>query len=206
MDKKDKKERYRTQAVQDNINPIFYQTIDISYNLQDRDSLSPIIMDVFDSDAGEALGGLMDGDDDFLARAIIHLKDASVADFRKQNDDKYLNTPPKPKWHKLRAGNQSTLPECGEILCSFSLVPPNHNFKPAREIQFIKPGIMNEYTVDIHCLGLRGLKSFGILPVRKAFIKFNVRGMLPPHMSLAVKNVKTEPKESGSNPNINTLI
>ena len=65
----------------------------------DKEPLPPIVMDIYDSDKGESLLGMMDGKDDFLARAVINLKDASIADFRKQSDDKYLNTPPKPKWH-----------------------------------------------------------------------------------------------------------
>lgn len=50
------------------------------------------------------------------------------------------------------------------------------------------------------------MQSFGVLPVRKAFIQFNVRSMLPPSKSLAVKNIKSEPKQSGPNPNMNTVI
>lgn len=90
---------YRTSVVQDNLNPIFYETVDISFAFHEKEAPPPIVMDLYDSDKGEALIGLMDSKDDFLARAVVNLKDASIADFRKSQDDKYLNTPPKPKWH-----------------------------------------------------------------------------------------------------------
>ena len=45
-----------------------------------------------------------------------------------------------------------------------------------------------------------------MLPVRKAFIRFNLRSMVPRHKSMALKNLRTEPKESGSSPNLNTCI
>ena len=63
-----------------------------------------------------------------------------------------------------------------------------------------------EYNIDINVLGLRELESVGVVPVRKAFVKFMVRSLLPPAKAQAVTNVKTEPTESGSNPNINTCI
>lgn len=37
-----------------------------------------------------------------------------------------------------------------------------------------------EYEVDINVLGLRDLESVGIVPVRKPFIKFSVRSLMPP--------------------------
>jgi len=37
-----------------------------------------------------------------------------------------------------------------------------------------------EFTVEINALGLRNLHSFGLLPVKKPFIKFNLRSLLPP--------------------------
>ena len=74
---------YRTPTVTDNLNPIFYSTIDIVFAYSEKEALPPIVMDIYDSDKGESLMGMMDGNDDFLARAIINLKDASIADYRK---------------------------------------------------------------------------------------------------------------------------
>jgi hypothetical protein len=55
-------------------------------------------------------------------------------------------------------------------------------------------------------LGLRGLVSAGLLPVRKAFVRFNLKSLLNPISSRAVDNIQTLPKESGSNPNIRTTL
>lgn len=44
------------------------------------------------------------------------------------------------------------------------------------------------------------------MPVKKPFIKFNTRCLLPPSKSAAVQNVRTEPKAMGPNANMNTLI
>lgn len=63
-----------------------------------------------------------------------------------------------------------------------------------------------EYNLDINVLGLRDLQSFGIMPIKKAFIKFRIKSLLPPEKAQAVTNIQTEPSASGQNPNINTLI
>lgn len=46
-----------------------------------------------------------------------------------------------------------------------------------------------EYNVEINVLGLRNLQSFGLMPVKKPFIKFNIRSLLPPEKAKAVQNV-----------------
>ena len=53
-------------------------------------------------------------------------------------------------------------------------------------------------------LGLRQLQSTGILPVKKAFITFNVKNLAP--AAFALQNIQTLPKASGPNPTINTAI
>lgn len=37
-----------------------------------------------------------------------------------------------------------------------------------------------EYTLDINVLGLRNLESFGLMPIKKPFVKFRVKSLLPP--------------------------
>lgn len=61
------------------------------------------------------------------------------------------------------------------------------------------------YNAQINILGLRELESFGIMPIRKPYIKFNVRSMLPPEKAVAVSDITTDPK-MGANPNFNTII
>jgi len=46
----------------------------------------------------------------------------------------------------------------------------------------------------------------GILPVKKAFIVFNLKSLVPPEDGTALDNIKTQPNAPGSNPTINTLI
>jgi hypothetical protein len=54
-------------------------------------------------------------------------------------------------------------------------------------------------------LGLRNLQSPGILPVKKAFINFNIKSLVSAD-GPALKNIQTEPKNPGSNPTLNTTL
>ena len=63
-----------------------------------------------------------------------------------------------------------------------------------------------EFQIDINILGLRDLQSVGILPVKKAFIVFNLKSLVPPEDGTALDNLKTQPNSPGANPTINTLI
>ena len=58
----------------------------------------------------------------------------------------------------------------------------------------------------MNILGMRGLQSPGILPVKKAFVNFNLKGLVPPKIGTNLKNLKTDPKAPGANPTINTLM
>ncbi len=50
---------------------------------------------------------------------------------------------------------------------------------------------MQEYLVDINILGLRDLQSVGILPVKKAYISFNLKSLVSPEQGEALENIKT---------------
>jgi len=65
---------------------------------------------------------------------------------------------------------------------------------------------MQEFQLNINVLGLRTLQSPGILPVKKAFINFNLKSLVPPSMGAKLPNLKTEPKAHGPDPTINTLM
>lgn len=72
-------------------------------------------------------------------------------------------------------------PSIGEILVSFSIVPDDYRFRvPIEYMDLTEYVEFKEYNVEINCLGLRSLQSFGLLPVKKPFIKFNIRSLLPP--------------------------
>jgi len=64
---------------------------------------------------------------------------------------------------------------------SFSIVEDDYAYKiPIEYLDLEKQIEYKEYNVDINVLGLRELESIGVLPVKKAFIKFNLRSLLPP--------------------------
>ena len=45
--------------------------------------------------------------------------------------------------------------------------------------------------VEINILGLRGLQSTGLIPVKKPFIKFNLNSLVPPNEGGQIQNIKT---------------
>jgi hypothetical protein len=65
---------------------------------------------------------------------------------------------------------------------------------------------IDQFNIDINVLGLRGLVSTGLLPVKKAFVKFSVKSILPPAQAKAVADIFTEPGEGGSDPNIRVTL
>ena len=50
---------------------------------------------------------------------------------------------------------------------------------------------IKEYNCEIVILGLRNLVSTGLLPINKAFVKFNLKSMLPSDLATAVENIQT---------------
>lgn len=70
---KDKK----TRVIYDNINPLFFQVIEMEYEIRDEMddlySYPPFIIDVFDHD-----DELFDHSPDFLGRAIIEPEECSI--------------------------------------------------------------------------------------------------------------------------------
>ena len=63
--------------------------------------------------------------------------------------------------------------------------------------------------MKIRILGLRGLQSLGLLPVKRPFIKFDTNSLRPKdeRQELSEKKaITTEPKEGGADPNICTII
>lgn len=74
--------------------------------------------------------------------------------------------------------------------------------------------------MEFNCLGLRGLHGTGLLPIRKAFVKFDLNSLkaLEPKEEEEEEeaegeedkkessNITTQPNESGANPNINAVL
>lgn len=98
-----------------NINPIWYETLELGYECGDLIDCPPFILDVFDMDI--ALIG--SNDCDFLSRAVLRIHD--IAPF---SEDSSVIV---PTWFPLyykKGGAMS-----GEILVSFAIVEDDYMFK-----------------------------------------------------------------------------
>jgi hypothetical protein len=66
-------------------------------------------------------------------------------------------------------------------------VPDDYRYKVPCEYMKIDEYLdFKEFNIEINVLGLRMLQSFGLLPVKKPFVKFNLRSLLPPEKAKAV--------------------
>lgn len=165
MSEKDKK----TQVIEDNINPLYYETIEILYEVRDMYDLSsypPFILDLYDQDEE-----FLDNTDDFLGRAIIEPKDCSIIiqkDFEKcsvHNEEGCMycieertnkEIPDQPRWHPLRYAVGE--PMSGEILVSFSVSKTDYNyvFEP-QSVNLRSRAQIKEFDASLLILGLREL-------------------------------------------------
>jgi hypothetical protein len=64
----------------------------------------------------------------------------------------------------------------------------------------------DEYNIEINVLGLRSLQSSGILPVKKAYIQFGLKTLVPPISGAIVEDLSTVPGPFGSDPTLNTVV
>lgn len=149
--------------------------------------MPPFVCDVYDKDALSS---------DFIARTLIPIKDAAIS-----YDSNFVT----PKWHKCKL--TPTSPAQGEILVSFAVVEFDFKFPcPYQKVNLAALVQREEFEIEINILGLRELQSTGILPVKKAFIVFNLKSLVPPDVGTALENIKTQPNSPGPNPTINTMI
>ena len=79
------KEIQKTKFIEDNLNPLFYETLELVYEANSPEDLPPFVLDIYDKDFE-----LLDNTDDFICRAIIPVSEAHVC---------YEDSVPKPKWH-----------------------------------------------------------------------------------------------------------
>ena len=177
------------------MNPLFYECKELSIEGASVDTLPPFLLDVYDDDA---LGS------DFICRCTIPLDEAAYT-VDDEDEDAEEQKVARPKWHGCKL--KPTSPVQGEILVSFSIVADDFSYKIPLNYMNLKDEVnFKEFTVSLNILGLRDLKSVGILPVKKAFIVFNLKSLVPPDEGTALENVKTAPSAAGANPTINTLI
>lgn len=146
-------------------------------DINDLESYPPFIFDVFDQDVD-----LLDSSDDYLARAIIEPENCAISLQSQFENDKSLEIPETPRWHPMRFAEGE--PMSGEILVSFSVSEIDYNYiMPADSVDLRGRVEFKEMDVNLLILGLRGLQSPGILPVKKAFIQFNIKSLVPPNSS-----------------------
>lgn len=100
----------------------------------------------------------------------------------------------------------------GKILLSFYLIEESKtDLINKLNTLNISPESTN-FTFEINVLGLRGLQSKGIIPVKKPYIIFDINSISSTSSNVSDKSssqkesIKTEPKESGCDPNINTIV
>jgi hypothetical protein len=76
-------------------------------------------------------------------------------------------------------------------LISFAVSETDYNYFMSYDKVNLENRVeFKEFEVDMLILGLRGLQSPGILPVKKAFVQFNIKSLVPPN-STAVENIRT---------------
>lgn len=171
------KEHYMTPVIEDSLNPIYLHTIEMLYDMADLETAPPIVFNIWDRDED-----ILDSTDDYLGRAVIYLNEASSnLSEHGSEDDIYVNNIPKPKWHDIRVGFDETQPACGQVLCSFVIARDDMDFlTPAQYVDLDKHIPKKDYELEINVLGLRNLESFGLMPIKKPYIKFRVKSLLPP--------------------------
>lgn len=113
--------------------------------------------------------------------------------------------PDHPKWHPCFFSPGTA--KCGELLVSFSVAADDFKFgvSDPKEVDLASKIEKREFGVSMNILGLRNLASPGILPVKKAFIKFNIKSLVEPN-GPSLKNIQTVPAQSGANPTLNTTM
>ena len=74
----------KTKVIDDNNNPLFYETLELTMEGDKIEDMPPFILDIYDKDLIS---------DDFIARSVIKIKDATFSED---------NIIPKPTWHPCK--------------------------------------------------------------------------------------------------------
>ena len=192
----------KTEVVEDNNNPLFYEVLELDYEVADQNDLEsypPFIFDAYDHD-----DELFDSTPDFLGRAVVEPEDCAIImqeqfEFCEAHNQKNCDMcahlmneiPLVPRWHPFHFAPGE--PKCGEVLVSFAVVEHDFNFNNAAQDVDLRSRVeFKEFDVNMLILGLRDLQSPGILPVKKAFIKFMIKSLVPPN-GPSLSNIQTQP-------------
>ena len=107
-----------------------------------------------------------------------------------------------PKWHQLFLP-KSNSPQ-GELLLSFYIFDNEHQ-NMIGKIQTTPETI--PYSFEINILGLRDLKPFSMLPIKKAYINFEMNTLnISGNENENLPSKQTQPKDKGCNPTINDAL
>ena len=181
-------EKRTTSTKHETINGIWNETLifdGVQLDLKKKSTWPILLAEVLDYDSGK---------DDLLGSSYIWLSDSPY----RINDTTLI----KPKWHQLYLP-KSNSPQ-GELLLSFYIFDqkPEHKlmFRNINPIPETKP-----YTFEINILGLRDIKPLAMLPIKKAYIKFDMNSLnVSGEKENNLPSKTTQPKDKGSNPTINT--
>lgn len=181
----------KTNVVEQTNNPLYYETKDFQLEFTSMDDAPPIILDIFDVDDVGVFSFTAASDaDDYIGRAIIFMDE--IDDLA---EDDHI---PDPKWYPVKYSMVSSWdPKSGaRLLVSFAKIDFHDDFTiqpdeiyldrqlyadDFKTIPIQMPDLkIDQFNIDINVLGLRDLVSTGLLPVKKAYVKFSVKSILPP--------------------------
>ena len=151
-----------------------------------------MIMEIYDKDENPL------DPDDFIGRCVVSLKDANIS---------MKDEVPRPKWHACRFTNNPKEPPSGEVLVSFNIVEDDFKFAHPSQYMDLEAEVnFEDYNVELNVLGLRDLQSAGLLPIKKAFITFQMSTLVPATSAKKLQDIHTVPGPTGKDPTINTII
>ena len=181
------------------LNPVWNQRVFMkSYMI--GDSIPAMVMNVWDKD--EDWKGSRKFD--FLGYSLVNIDPANIV-----NDN--FSSLGNPTWNELCLGKGN---KCGKILMSYQIITQN-NFQ--RYNQFMTttprywrlPVTKSRHHIKLNILGLRGLESTGLLPIKSAGVNIATSSLI------AVENMGNgavftdlvaNAKTSGANPSIGTVL
>jgi hypothetical protein len=176
--------KHELKPVDSTLNPIYnervvFQGIEIPMLKESP----PIIIEVWDNDPIGA---------DFIGSCFLEPAQAEAKKFLSRSEKEA-----DPAWLPLYSAKM----KAGEVLVGLRILSDEGQKIPSTiSMDCVK------YRLKIQALGLRNLKSAGIIPVRRAFVQFDMKSLALLSGQKNREPIRTEPKESGSDPNICSII
>ena len=181
-------EKKQTKVKDNCVNGIWNESLifeNIMMDINDKTTWPVMLLTVMDKDVVSS---------DMLGYSYVWLTDSP------HNINSIENV--RPKWQQLYLEKSNRAQ--GQVLISFNIFDEGHQ-SMAYQIN-IEPETV-PYSVEINALGLRDLKPLSFLPVKKPFISFDINSInVSGKKEDTLTPIKTQPKDSGANPNINTVI